>query len=387
MAEPIASTGILQLLQGILGSAQSQKSGQVESGTTDSVQTLINALKTQGTTNQAVDSSKTTSGTVDTSGTSNQNTLANILSQLTGTQNQVTNQTSNTATTGSTSQNQVTNQTSGTATTGTQQQTSATTSQATADIAGLQKALQLQLAGVTPDQIAAIYTEGSKAVPGLAQTYGSALGANTSNNSAFARGLETLQRDLAAQVIGLNAQQVNAGAGTAASIAGNTRTVTETGNVGTTTGQNQQALTSGTVGTTGTQVQNQATTTAGTTGTTTNQSTNQSSNTAVTGSTTQQQVQNLTDALKSLTTGSTTSDQTQNQQTANSGSTASQKAGTQDAVTSINTDNLVPLLTTLLAGSAGSNLLSGTDWTKVGTGVADVAGSAWDWISGLFSGK
>jgi len=387
MAEPIASTGILQLLQGILGNATSQKYGQVETGTTDSVQTLINALKTQGTSNQAVDSSKTTSGTVDTSGTSTQNTLANILNQLTSNQVQNTSQTGNTSTTGTTNQNQTTNQTTGTATTGTQQQVSANTSQVTADVAGLQKALQLQLAGVTPDQIAAIYTEGSKAVPGLAQTYGSALGANTSNNSAFARGLETLQRDLAAQVIGLNAQQVNAGATTAANIAGNTRTVSETGNVGTTNNQNQQAVTAGTTGTTGTQTQNQVSNTAGTTGTTASQTSNQTNNTAVTGSTTQQQVQNLTDALKSLTTGSTTSDQTQNQQAANSGTTGSTKTGTQDAVTAVNTDNLLPLLTTLLAGSAGSNLLSGTDWSKVGTSVADVAGGAWDWISGLFSGK
>ena len=168
--------------------------------------------------------------------------LINQLTQSQGTQNTATNQN----VTGTTNQN----------VTGTTNQTQTTQ----ADVSALQKVFQQQQAGITPDQLKAIFTEGAKQVPGLVATTANAVGARAGNNSPLAAALTDLNTNLTTQAANVNAQMLKDSGTTAAQIADLTKSLTTSG----TSGQ-------ATTGTTG-----QSTT--GTQNTTSNQSTSSNTN-------------------------------------------------------------------------------------------------------------
>lgn len=147
-------------------------------------------------------------------------------------------------------QGQNTSTTQGTqGTTGTISRTNDTTQQTnqqvkgTADIAGLQDVLQRQLAGITPEQLSAIFTEGAKAAPQLIVDRANALGARTDNNSAVATSLRDLQAQLTAKAADINAQMLAQAGQTAGQIAQATRSTQTTGsNTTSSTGQDVQNL-------------------------------------------------------------------------------------------------------------------------------------------------
>jgi hypothetical protein len=143
--------------------------------------------------------------------------LQNLMNSLT-TQNQTT--------TG----NQV--QTNNQQTTGTVQNTS--------DVSALQKVFQQQQAGVTPDMLKAIFTEGAKAVPQLVATTANAVGARPGSNSALATSLDSLNNNLVSQAAQLNQSMLNQSGQTAAQIADATKSQTTTNN---TTGNQQLSTT------------------------------------------------------------------------------------------------------------------------------------------------
>jgi len=126
-----------------------------------------------------------------------------------------------------TSQETDTNQNLNTAKTGTSNTTT------TADTSGLQAVLNKQMAGITPDQIKAIYQEGSKAVPGLVNTYADAMGNRSTGNTALGNSVSDVNSSILAKIAELNTSLTNNAGTTAANIGNLTKAVatTDTSNV------------------------------------------------------------------------------------------------------------------------------------------------------------
>lgn len=213
-----------------------------------------------------------------------------------------------------------------------------------ADVSNLQKVFQQQQAGITPDMLKAIFTEGAKAVPQLVATSANAVGARSSDNSPLATTLRDLNTNLASTAATQNTQMLKDSATTAAQIADLTKS---------TTGNTVQAQT-------------------------TNQDTNQNSN------------QNVLSALTSLLTKNQTTNQDQ--------TTAQNKKTDGTTQTGINMPQTagaagLAALLGALNGGAGSGGLSsllgslkgliggGGDATGTGDGSALFGGA--DFLSGL----
>jgi hypothetical protein len=246
---------------------------------------------------------------VDQTGSTSQNNTSN--------QSTTGNTSANTATTGTNNQTTGSSQsTTGTTnTTGTQSTTGTQTTQNTADIAQLMQVFQQQQQGVTPDMLAAIFSEGAKAAPGLVNATANAVGARSSNNTPLATALTGLNSSLVSKAAELSMAQRNASADTAAKIA---------------------QLTSGQTSTS-----------------------TQNASTAQT-----QQTQQLMDILQTVL-GNTTQNQTSNQSqtgttnTATTGSTSETSNKQQD--TQPNYGNIGNALALLLAGSGANSVLNGAN--------------------------
>ena len=205
------------LLQKLIGTSTSSKTGEDLS-----VANLIKQL-----TNQTSDQRLT--------GLTNQNTNQQQSGSSTNTQNQ------NQALTGSTTQNQ------------TQTGSNTSTQNTTADISRLTQVFNQQQKGITPEALAAIFTQGAKAVPGLTAATANAVGARSSDNSALATSLTDLNSNLVSQAATQNQALLNASGTTAAQIADLTKQLTtQQQNSGSTfgnTGTNQNTALTGTTGT------------------------------------------------------------------------------------------------------------------------------------------
>lgn len=169
------------------------------------------------------------------------NPLTGLLSSLLGgstdtdTNKDVTQtDTGTSATTGNSTTTGTQNTTGTSGTTGTQTSTGTnnSTTQTNADTTDLQKVFDKQNAGITPDQLAAIFTEGSKATPGLITAYANATGSRSSNNSPLAGGLSDLMNKLTTSAATLNEQMLSDSGTTAANIANLTKGQTTTGTTG-----------------------------------------------------------------------------------------------------------------------------------------------------------
>lgn len=158
-------------------------------------------------------------------GTKDQNIVKSETGTTTGTQNTTG------MTTGNTSQNTsgTNKQTGTTSTTGNVAGTTANNQQRTADIAQLLQVFQQQQAGISPEALAALFTEGSKAAPGLVTANANAVGARSSNNTPLATALTGLSSDLTSKAAQISMQQRDASAVTAGKIAELTGGVTTTG--------------------------------------------------------------------------------------------------------------------------------------------------------------
>lgn len=291
------------------------------------------------------------------------NTLQTLLQNQQGTQNQSTTGTTNTGVTGTQSQNLSGTQTQNTGVTGTQTQnqniagTTSSTQSSNADISALQQVFQQQQAGITPDVLKAIFTEGAKQVPGLVASTANAVGARSAGNSPLATALTELNSNLTNSAATQSQAMRNASGNTAAQIAELTKQLTTAG----TTGQNV----TGTTGTT----QN----TVGTTGTTQNTTGTNTSNTVadtlqnILGSTTQNTQGNT--GTNKTSTGTTSTDTTQNQ--------GSQKNSDTDQSSTINAKSAGLTAGAALLGS----LLNGKDG---GTGLGDLLSKGGGLLKSLF---
>lgn len=175
----LSSPSFLQLLQSALGGTKDQTIGKNETTTTDGTQNTSG--KQTGTTSQTTDGTNKVTGNVNTTG--------NTLSQQD------------------------------------------TTTQKTADTSALMKVFEQQQAGVSPEMLQAIFTQGAGQVPGLVATLANAVGARQSGNAPLAAGLGTLMAQLTGKAAELTTSQRNASGQTAAAIADATSGQKTTGNV------------------------------------------------------------------------------------------------------------------------------------------------------------
>lgn len=155
------------------------------------------------------DTTTDVSNVINTTGSNQQNTTGS--------------QTNNT--TGNTTIGGTTSNTGSTATTNTVNQTT----QNSADIAGLQQVFGRQMAGITPDVLSAIFTEGAKQVPQLTNAFANAAGTRAMNNSPLQLALTDLNSSLVNQAAMMNNQMLQQAGQTAGAIAGATGTQTTTG--------------------------------------------------------------------------------------------------------------------------------------------------------------
>jgi hypothetical protein len=163
-----------------------------------------------------------------------QNPLMAMLPSILGGESDTDVQKNETATTSGTANTLGTsNQTS----TGTTNQTTSgsSTQQTNADVSALQQIFAKQSAGITPEMLTAIFTEGAKKVPGLQTAYGNAVGARASDNTPLATSIRDLQGNLTNQAAVLNNQLLKDSSLTAQAIADLTKSITGT-NTSTTTG-------------------------------------------------------------------------------------------------------------------------------------------------------
>lgn len=116
---------------------------------------------------------------------------------------------------------------------GSKESSTTSTSGNPAGVAGLQTVLDNQLAGTTPqgavDLIRAIFQTGMEQVPGLATTYGQAVGARTKNNSPLAIAMQDMMARLAREgAMQLRSNQ-EAASTTASRLADSGKTTTQSG--------------------------------------------------------------------------------------------------------------------------------------------------------------
>lgn len=222
------------LLQAVLGKSVDQE--------TDSTQTTAATTGTTGSTTGSANTSQVNSGSTTGSQTntgatsgSQVSTGATAGSQVnagatTGSQSSTGTQSS----TGSQNTSGTTNTTGTQSTTGTvdtsgsNSVTGTTTQQSSADLTALQSVYDRQSAGITPEMLAAIFREGSKAAPQLVTANSNALGARTSDNSPVAQVLRQLQGDLVSKAADMNRQLLSDAGNTAGKIADLTKSVTGT---------------------------------------------------------------------------------------------------------------------------------------------------------------
>lgn len=330
MADEVINTAVnpLSLLQALIGGSKEldQTSTSTETGTNNTAQTT-NQTQTQTGSNVT-----NTTGTQQQAGTVDINSLVEALTKsLTSSQGVVSG----------------TSATTGTNTTNINEQT-----KSTADIAGLQQILQQQLAGPTPESLAAIFQQGAEAVPSLIAATANAVGARSAANTPTATALNLLNSKLVQQAALLKQTMLADASNTAGRIAAATGEQTRTGT--NTTDVNQT--------------------------TNTNQTNNQTQSTTSNTSTTSQQ-QQLTDMLTTIanqainnTNNSTLlSGQTNTNQTSNVTKDASLSS---DETTTINDDRLMKMLGgfgiyDLLQGVGGSGSL-----LPSGAGGGGTSGSA-----------
>lgn len=188
---------------------------------------LQNAIGAQ--VDRSVDSEQHTTGTQkqdqQSTQTQNQNTTVGGSNASRGSQNTTQNQT----TSGSNSLSGTTvTQTSGQQETA-DQRTYAGTESVNADTKGLREILSRQLAGITPEMLNAIFSEGSKAAPQLLTTQANALGARLGNNTPLAQALSMMQGQLTSKAADVNLQMLRDAQGTAGKIADMTRVTSTAG--------------------------------------------------------------------------------------------------------------------------------------------------------------
>lgn len=300
------------LLKNFIGS-QSKVAGQESLDVDNKIDTDITGSQTDKTTNNNLVVTKdNTSQQQNTTGTISN--LQQLLSQLTG---NTTNQSSNTQKT-------------------------------VADVSKLTEVFNRQAAGVTPEMLSAIFTEGSKAVPQLAVNHANALGARSSGNSPLAGALTDLNSSLVSQAAQLNTKLLGDAGNTAAQIAELTKSIQTDGT------SNQQQTQTQNQNTSGTQTQDTTTNTTGT-------------------STQQQMTQQIIDKLMNLQQS-----QSQNQQ---QNSTKNNSSLRQDTINKDTSSDLAmaALMASLFKGGAGN----------IGANIGGAIKTVTDLISGIggaFSG-
>lgn len=157
----------------------------------------------------------TNNGTVDTTGlSSNTSKTSGITANISDTESK--------------------NRTQGVSNSSTQSSTSGGRSwsenqQTSADIAGLQEVLKRQLAGITPEMLAAIFSEGSKAAPQLLTAQSNALGVRAGHNTPVAAALNMLNGQMLSKAADVNLNMLRDASGTANSIGNFTKQVTTSG--------------------------------------------------------------------------------------------------------------------------------------------------------------
>ncbi len=208
-----------------------------EEGAAGNLQSILNSVlgkETDQDTTSTQNTSNATTSNTDTTGSADtaQTTFGNTSSQSFGDNTTVSSQ-SNTG-----SQNTFGNTTN----TGTQANTGTTTGsqsgnqttmnlqRSMADTADLQSVFDRQSAGITPEMLAAIFEQGSRAAPQLAIANANALGARAGNNTPLAASLTQLQGDLTAKAADMNRQLLNDAGNTAGKIAELTKSVVNSGN-------------------------------------------------------------------------------------------------------------------------------------------------------------
>ena len=220
---------INDLLQTLIGkqTGGEEKSSQDTTGTTSQNQT--GTQNTTGAQNTA--STNTTNGQTinNTQQTQNQSGL-----QTSGTTS-AQNQTGTTTNRGSTNTSGTTATTGNVRTTGTINTrnggtiTNTNVEQTNADTTALESVFAKQSQGVSPEMLAAIFQQGSKAAPDLVTAQSNALGARAVGNTPVAQVLNQLQGDLTAKAADLSRQMLSDSASTAAKIADLTKSTTSTG--------------------------------------------------------------------------------------------------------------------------------------------------------------
>jgi hypothetical protein len=104
-----------------------------------------------------------------------------------------------------------------------------------ADVSNLEDVYAKQAAGITPEMLSSLFYEGSKQIPGLANAYGTAVGARTTSNVPLAQNILNLQAQLTSDAAKINNQMLSDSGKTAASIAELTKSMDTTSNTGTVT--------------------------------------------------------------------------------------------------------------------------------------------------------
>ena len=207
---------------------------------------------TGNTTNNGTSANTTTGNTSQTGTTTNNSTSTNVNSNISSggstnsssgsfSQSQAGGGTNSSSTTGSSSSTGSTNtsgttSTSGTSRTGgtvsttnTGQTTNNSVSVTDADLSGLREIYAKQAKGMTPEMLAAIFTEGARSAPQLITSQSNAMGARGEGNTAVARVLNDLNSRLTEKAANLERELMRDASSTAAAIAANTHRVTTTG--------------------------------------------------------------------------------------------------------------------------------------------------------------
>ena len=201
-------------LQSILNSVLGKETDQ----DTTSTQNTSNATTSNTDTTGSAYTDQTTMGS--TTNNANTNSSTNGSQTNYGQQNTFgnTTNTSTQANTGTTTGSQSGNQ------------TTMNIQRGMADTADLQSVFDRQSAGITPDMLAAIFEQGSRAAPQLAIANANALGARAGSNTPLAASLTQLQGDLTAKAADMNRQLLNDAGNTAGKIAELTKSVVNSGN-------------------------------------------------------------------------------------------------------------------------------------------------------------
>jgi hypothetical protein len=243
-----------------------------------------------------------------------------------------------------------------------------------ADIAGLRDVYAEQAKGVTPEMLAAIFTEGAKAAPQLITSQSNAMGARGVGNTAVARVLNNLNASLTEKAANLNRQMLTERANTAAAIAANTRNTTTTNSQETASAsqQLQDLLTQSSSTSVMKQLQDAITNTVG------QKSVSGTSNSATSGTSSTDMFEQGSTMDRS--TGSQTQQNTQQQNTASNSATDRTQASTsqQDTSNTSVTDQVQNLLQNVINNTTNNsnvNTQSDTAQEQVakGTQVENVA--------------